>query len=179
MVAKKILLGISASLLTISPIAIMISCSSSEEKVVVEAEKFKPTTTTNKELTSNEAVSSITSALTPQAKRSALLEFATVPKLDKGFDYDVLSASIDNEVKTTVNVSIKVYEVSDEKNSKNITFLVRGFAEPNSNIEIEADKFNIMVETISPTTISDIAAESIESATNPTDKLIALKTFVN
>ncbi|MGL5205322.1 MAG: hypothetical protein ACRC7B_00180, partial [Metamycoplasmataceae bacterium] len=176
MLAKKILLGISASLLTISPIAIMISCSSTEEKIVVEAGKFKPSTTTKKDSTSQEAVSSITSATTPQAKRAALLEFATVPTLDKEFDYEVISASIDNQVKTTVNVSIKVYEVSDEKNSKNITFLVRGFAEPNSssNIETETAKFNKQVNT-KRTDLTPVQATAMINGKNPAEALASLE----
>ncbi|MGL5205326.1 MAG: hypothetical protein ACRC7B_00200 [Metamycoplasmataceae bacterium] len=179
MTIKKIILGFGASLLTILPITTMIACSStSDEKIDVEAEKFNNKTTTKRDIPSQEAVSSIMNASTPQEKRAALLDFANVPTLDTGFDYEVLSASIDNQVKSTVNVDIKVYEVSDENNSKNATYKVEGFASPNSNIEAEVAKLNVQVNTLRPELTAIQAMEMINSET-PTEVFVLLKTLAN
>ncbi|MGL5205323.1 MAG: hypothetical protein ACRC7B_00185 [Metamycoplasmataceae bacterium] len=184
MSTKKILLGFGASLLTISPIALMVACSSSEdkieEKIEVQANKFKPTTTTKSEMTSQEAVSSIVDASNPDAKRAALLEFATVPKLDTGFDYVVLSASIDNQVKSTVNVDIKVYEISNENNFKNVKFIVKEFVEPTSNPELapEVSKFNKQVNT-KRTDLTSIQAMEMINGKTPEETLAALETLAD
>ncbi|MGL5643874.1 MAG: hypothetical protein ACRCW3_03845 [Metamycoplasmataceae bacterium] len=175
MIFKKILLGFGAALLTLLPITTMISCSSpSVENIDDEVKKFNAPTITKKEITSQEAVLNITNASTAQEKRIALLDFASVPTLDSEFDFEVLSANIDNTVKSTVNVMMKVFEISDKTNAKNVTYKVEGFIVITSTIEIEAAKFDKQVNTKKPELNSIEAAEMFENK-NPSESLAALK----
>ncbi|MGL5205325.1 MAG: hypothetical protein ACRC7B_00195 [Metamycoplasmataceae bacterium] len=176
MLTKKILLGFSASLLMALPISTMIACSStSDEKIDVEAAKFETSTNTKKSMTSQEAVSSIRMASTPEAKRIVLLEFASVPTLDKEFDYEVLSASIDNQVNSTVNIVINVFEISDkENNNKSVTYKVMNFSIQAPDIDTETEKFYDIVSTKRPNLDSIQAIEMINGK-NPTEALAALK----
>ncbi|MGL5643875.1 MAG: hypothetical protein ACRCW3_03850 [Metamycoplasmataceae bacterium] len=139
MIPKKLLLGLCSSLLIILPIATMISCSSSVEKIEAEAEKFNQTIETKSSTTASEyAAQSIQDAVTSADKLAALEVFADVPILEPEFDFEVLSASVDEQVKTKVNVSVKVFEKSNPTNFREATLKVIGLT---TRIEIQAGKF--------------------------------------
>ncbi|MGL5590566.1 MAG: hypothetical protein ACRDCH_00620 [Metamycoplasmataceae bacterium] len=173
---KRILLGLGATLLTILPIATIISCSPSKEveKIDDEVAKFNTPTTTKKQITSEEAVLKIRNAVSTHDRRSALLEFADVPTLDPEFDFEVVSASINVEVRSTVNVIIRVFEISNRENAKNVTYKVEGFIILYSNIDIEAAKFDKQVNTKKPNLTSSEAIDMI-NASSPAESLSALR----
>ncbi|MGL5732581.1 MAG: hypothetical protein ACRCXE_00705 [Metamycoplasmataceae bacterium] len=175
---KKLKLWLSSSLLTILPIVSVISCSSTSDKIddKIDTEELEKPSMTTKDISSGDAVARITNARSPQEKREALTSFANVPHLPIEFDFEVLSAIINNEVNSIVEVAIKIFEIENRKNSKNVVLRITGFkADSDATLESELEKFNITIETINPEIAAEIAAECIEIAPTSIGKLEALR----
>ncbi|MGL6125037.1 MAG: hypothetical protein ACRC1F_00915, partial [Metamycoplasmataceae bacterium] len=173
---KKISLGLVASSLTILPMTVLISCSSSTP-IETEVAKFETPTRTIIPgiITANEAVSRIQSALGPINKLNALKVFANVPTLGEGFDFEVLSASINETTDSTVDVLIQVFEKENKENVIDVIYMVEGFVPLVSAIDKEAAKFNQPVETLRPHLSSNEAVARVNNASTPQDAFVALR----
>ncbi|MGL5205724.1 MAG: hypothetical protein ACRC7B_02305, partial [Metamycoplasmataceae bacterium] len=148
--------------------------------VDIEAAKFNITVETKSPSTYSEvAAQNIQNAANHAAKLLALLEFVNsidIPTLESGFAFEILTAGVDSQVNTTVNVQVRVFEEANPGNFKEVPFKVAGLT---SLLEIQAQLFNKTVATTSPTTTSDRAAQNIQNAANQAAKLLALRAFVD
>ncbi|MGL5617580.1 MAG: hypothetical protein ACRCWU_00800 [Metamycoplasmataceae bacterium] len=166
-----------SSLLTILPIVTVFSCSSMFEKIddKINIEELEKPSITTKDITSVDAIARINNAKTPQEKHDALTFFANVPQLPIEFDFEVLSALIDNE---RVNVSIKIFEIKNKNNFKNVVLKITGFnAELEADLDSEIKKFNISNETTKPNSAWEEVVSLIETAKTQSEKVEALKCF--
>ncbi|MGL5732711.1 MAG: hypothetical protein ACRCXE_01400 [Metamycoplasmataceae bacterium] len=176
---KKLLLGLGATLLPIVSLVAVVSCSSSDKVTIdTEVKKFDTSVkTTNKDLMASEAVISINNAADKTAKLNVLKTLvASLPSLDKAFDFEVKSAAADSTTMTTLNVSISVFEIEDKTNSKDATYKVTDFI---TVLDKEAKKFETSVDTKNKDIIPNDAVDSINVAIDPSAKLDALKALVD
>ncbi|MGL5617868.1 MAG: hypothetical protein ACRCWU_02290 [Metamycoplasmataceae bacterium] len=178
---KKILLGTGALVLAVIPVAAVVSCSSSGTTLKKEAEKFNtsvPTKATG--MNSSDAAGSIFFAKTPAEKKAALVELAkTIPTLDSEYEFAVLSAEVDSQTTTTINVEIDVYSGANHKSDEHetVTFKVTGFSAP-ATLQDEATKFGTTLPTKEASKTPAQAALQINEATPEDEKWEVLKTLI-
>ncbi|MGL5205777.1 MAG: hypothetical protein ACRC7B_02575 [Metamycoplasmataceae bacterium] len=175
---KKLILLLGATpILTILPFAAMASCSTAID-IDTEIKKFNITVQTkNKDLLAYDSAKTIEDANTPENKLKALEVFANVPKISKGYELVVKSASVNATTKTTIDVLISIHETDKPEIKKDATFKVEGFKV--DTLEIEAKRFEDPKQTndTSLTVIEAIAR--VNDAVDQPAKLEALKTFVD
>ncbi|MGL5617869.1 MAG: hypothetical protein ACRCWU_02295 [Metamycoplasmataceae bacterium] len=173
---KKILLGLNATLLTITPLVAVVSCSESNtnKKIDTEAKKFSVIVETNKkDLVSTNAAETINNAPDFSSKLSALknlVSSSSIPTLDNDFDFKINSAIVSETESTTINVSITVFEKSDISNEQNAIYSIKDFTAP-SIVTID-DQVKLFEEAI--TTSNSLADPvAIVSAINGTSSEIS------
>ncbi|MGL5617870.1 MAG: hypothetical protein ACRCWU_02300 [Metamycoplasmataceae bacterium] len=172
---NKKLLGLGATFLPMVPLVVAVVSCSSTAKVTIdtEAKKFEISVETiEKDIMASEAVNSINNAIDDEGKLNALKELVgTLPTLDKEFGFRVKSAEV-NSIYTVMDVTIRVFEIKNEKNAKDANYRIRDFQ---TYLDREAKKFETSVETKNKNISPNDAVDSINLATNFSAKRAALE----
>ncbi|MGL5643807.1 MAG: hypothetical protein ACRCW3_03505 [Metamycoplasmataceae bacterium] len=139
-----------------------------------EVLKFnRSTETTRSDLTSVQAIEMIQKL----SSMETLRELTNIPEYEKGFEFFVFQSNMDAILNTTINVYIIITREININNEMKIAILqITGFK---PSLELEIIKFKTPTETIRNDMLANEAVESIESISDPIDKLNALKTLVN
>ncbi|MGL6125318.1 MAG: hypothetical protein ACRC1F_02385 [Metamycoplasmataceae bacterium] len=152
--------------------------------IEIEASKFvsRRTLHASQDFLAVQATQAINSAAGASAKLRAFQTFAVAPTLSPEFGFEILSAEIstgyDVSQESATNITVKVFEISNPPNFRNVTFTVHGFW-PFRAIDYEWVKFSNLRTTLNSNITADEAAKIVESASSSTDRLEALKTFAN
>ncbi|MGL5732653.1 MAG: hypothetical protein ACRCXE_01110 [Metamycoplasmataceae bacterium] len=181
---KKILLGLSATLLTAIPLVAVVSCTeSSTNKIDSEANKFRISVeTTKKDLVSTDAANTINAAPDNPSKLTALKNLvSSIPTLDSDFDFNVKSAMVNTTTNTTIDVLINVFEKEDTSNKKDVTYSIKGFIAPSEKVKIEdqAKLFDVARTTTNPSADPEVVMTAINGASSSSDKWNVIKGYVN
>ncbi|MGL6125210.1 MAG: hypothetical protein ACRC1F_01820 [Metamycoplasmataceae bacterium] len=114
-------------------------------------------------------------APTPGDKLAALRFFApTIPVLENGISFEILSSSVNKQNSRTIDVSIKVFEISNPANNETIIMQVGDFFFLN-RAEVELLKFSDPVNTLNSNMTVAEAVQSITSAPDSDAKTAALE----
>ncbi|MGL5308555.1 MAG: hypothetical protein ACRC9F_00725, partial [Metamycoplasmataceae bacterium] len=181
MKAKKYSLLLSSALVSVTSTITLLSCSSATEEIIdkiedkINIEELKSPSNTTVDITSFEAIERIEHAVNPQEKRDALKFFTNI-SLPYELDFIVLEATINNEIYTTINVDIRIFERKNDNNYKDVTLTVTEFR---ATIEFESRKFMIQAETTKPNITSEKLVENIEIATSSNGRFEILHDIVD
>ncbi|MGL5733118.1 MAG: hypothetical protein ACRCXE_03540, partial [Metamycoplasmataceae bacterium] len=127
-----------------------------------------------------EVVDQINGAASPEAKLTFLRTFVNVPTIHDNFGLEVLSAIIREGTNNVIDVSIKIFEIDNINNFKNVTLKVEGFVLEDIQAELAEEIAKFTTPTPTKSTIDSISkvVDKINGL-NPNERIHALSLLAN
>ncbi|MGL5732819.1 MAG: hypothetical protein ACRCXE_02005, partial [Metamycoplasmataceae bacterium] len=127
-----------------------------------------------------EVVNQINGAATHEAKLTFLRTFVNVPTLHANFEFEVLSAIVRGETKNAIDVSIKIFEIGNVDNFRDVTLKIEGFVLEDIQAELAEEIAKFTSPTPTKSTIDSISkvVDKINGL-NPNERIHALSLLAN